>query len=605
MRKKVYYIIGLVVALSFTSCKDMLEEETFGQPTASELLSNPDNVYREVGQIYADLKWLQDHWCYFGISSLSSDEAMLPVRNPGNDWNDNGYWSDFNTMTWDEDVVSFEKVWKYAQQGAVQCNNILADLSDNIEYIDEEVYAAAVSEVIIVRSYYYYVLFDAFGRIPYASNFGQSVTNNPLPEPQTTWINIVSDLLENIDAMPTINNDNRAQYYGRASQGFGYGLLSRLMLNAESFGVNPATVTSEATSMGKTLVADLGISSANDFYTKCIEYCDKVIDSQSYTVESSFFNNFLLYNEGSKENIFVIVNDARNNFDKSEVAGAEMNKNRLSLLTMSYGHEFAYNLIEAPWNGLCARPSYIEKLFGADAINPEHQSDDVRGVCLGTREEGGTKIDFSVEANKRVWFVGPVYYPDDYSNPDLAGTIYKMTDKNNIENVITADAEFDETASVLTTGPNAGARFFKYEIEKNTNVSGGTRQYGENDFVIMRYAEILFNKAEAALRAGDDAALQEVVANADFQTIGTRANAYDPTVYTAPSLDNILDERGREFAWELLRRRDLIRYGQYAEGTWSGKEVKPSYYNWFPIPALYLQNSGGNWKQNPGYKTRY
>ena len=53
MRKKVYYIIGLVVALSFTSCKDMLEEETFGQPTASELLSNPDNVYREVGQIYA------------------------------------------------------------------------------------------------------------------------------------------------------------------------------------------------------------------------------------------------------------------------------------------------------------------------------------------------------------------------------------------------------------------------------------------------------------------------------------------------------------------------------------------------------------------------
>lgn len=605
-RYSLLYVVLLTMVIGMSSCEDMLKEETFGQPTSSELLSDPDNVFREVGQVYADLKWLQDHWTYFGISTISSDEAMNPVRNPGNDWADSKYWQYMNSMTWTEDIQAFEKVWRYAQQGAVQCNVVITDLTDNKDYIDDEVFSSAISELIIIRSYYYYVLFDAFGRIPFTRDFGQSVTNNPLPEPQTTWINLVNDLLANIESMPIITDDNRSLYYGRASQGFGYGLLSRLMLNAISFGVDPSTVTSEAVSMGMDLVAGLNIQTEQDLYSMCIEYCDKVIDSQSYTIEPSFFNNFLLYNESSKENIFVIVNDARNNFDVSEVSGYEMNKNRVSLLTMTYGHKQAYGLLEKPWNGMCARPSYLEKLFGPSVMDSLQQSSDVRGVCLGKFDEGGTLIDFKVEANKRAWFVGPVYYSDDYSDPTLAGTIYIMTDKDNLKTIIRAQVPFEGTnPEVYTTGHNAGARCFKYEIEYNTDVAGGTRKFGENDFVLMRYAEILFNKAEAALRASNNEALREVIENPDFQLIGTRANAYDPTVYSAPSLDKILDERGREFAWEIIRRRDLIRYGQYAEGTWTGKSAKEPYYNWFPIPALYLQNSGGNWSQNPGYPTRY
>jgi small subunit ribosomal protein S11 len=65
---------------------------------------------------------------------------------------------------------------------------------------------------------------------------------------------------------------------------------------------------------------------------------------------------------------------------------------------------------------------------------------------------------------------------------------------------------------------------------------------------------------------------------------------------------------GREFAWENMRRRDLIRFGKFNDPTYvqyvSGTE---SYRKWFPIPYSVLEKSQrdeqGNpiWTQNPGY----
>ena len=48
--KKLLIISLTAVALLATSCKDMLEEEVYGKPTAEEMLSNPDNVAMVVGQ---------------------------------------------------------------------------------------------------------------------------------------------------------------------------------------------------------------------------------------------------------------------------------------------------------------------------------------------------------------------------------------------------------------------------------------------------------------------------------------------------------------------------------------------------------------------------
>ena len=120
-------------------------------------------------------------------------------------------------------------------------------------------------------------------------------------------------------------------------------------------------------------------------------------------------------------------------------------------------------------------------------------------------------------------------------------------------------------------------------------------------------------KEEAILRGGTGVS---GATTPDFQRMLKRAFAYDAvpavsyaTAYpSALTLNGILDERGREFAWENMRRRDLIRFGKFNDPTYvqyvSGTET---HRKWFPIPYSVLEKSQrdeqGNpiWTQNPGY----
>lgn len=554
--KKIAFFICLGVAALTTSCSDVLEEEVYGQPTAQEMLANQENVARVVGQAYADVKWLHDHWGYWGINSLSSDECINPVRQPGNDWNDDGYWKGFNDQSWTPNDLSFEFVWQYSNSGAVLCNKILQQLETEVKgNLEDEVYNRFVAELKCLRSYYYYTLFDAFGRIPYLESY--SAENVPQSEPYEVWAKLVNTLEEVGPMLPKANVPSKAANYGRATHGMAYALLARLYLNAQSYGVTPANAKAAGVA---------GINSEADFYTKCVKACDEVINSKVYKIEPDFFTNFLIHNEVSEENIFVIVEDGNANFDYRDVAGKMANKLRITMLSLNYKHQQAWNLLEKPWNGFSATPSFL-KLY-------EYQVDR-RGPCdsiKGTKDEG-----------KWGWFLGPVYGED--------GNILIMDDKGNLEARMTSNVTSLEEAT-----PNDGARLLKYEVGK-----GSPNKFCDNDFVLFRYADVLYMKAEAILRGGEGD-LAALVADPEFQLIRTRAGV---APYTTGSLtkEELLDERGREFAWENIRRRDLIRYNQFSQGEWTFKPVREKYLDWFPIPRKMIETSGGLWTQNDGYST--
>ena len=120
---------------------------------------------------------------------------------------------------------------------------------------------------------------------------------------------------------------------------------------------------------------------------------------------------------------------------------------------------------------------------------------------------------------------------------------------------------------------------------------------GRNDLVMIRYAEILLNKAEAILRSGgsesDAVALVNKVRERNF-------TPYVPL--TSITLDEILEERSREFLWECNYRTDLIRYDKFLSNTYNFKPdpTTESFRTIFPIPQSELE-SNPNLVQNPGY----
>ena len=121
------------------------------------------------------------------------------------------------------------------------------------------------------------------------------------------------------------------------------------------------------------------------------------------------------------------------------------------------------------------------------------------------------------------------------------------------------------------------------------------------DMPILRLAEVKLNKAEALYRQGKTSDAKVI-----FDEIRDRAGAN--TTYTLDE-DFILAERGRELAYESLRRTDLIRFNKYGGdvnynwefkgGTAAGKNFE-AFRNVFPIPSDELA-ANPNLKQNAGY----
>ena len=136
------------------------------------------------------------------------------------------------------------------------------------------------------------------------------------------------------------------------------------------------------------------------------------------------------------------------------------------------------------------------------------------------------------------------------------------------------------------------------------------RKYGEDpeqigegsgiDWIVFRYADVILMKCEAITRGGN-------ATNGDtpmslFNQIRAYVNA--PLLDHNPSLQEILDERGREFLDEHWRRNDLIRFGDF-ERDWGFKydfnpdAGNPQYRLW-PLSVNVL-NTNTNWEQNAGY----
>ncbi len=139
-------------------------------------------------------------------------------------------------------------------------------------------------------------------------------------------------------------------------------------------------------------------------------------------------------------------------------------------------------------------------------------------------------------------------------------------------------------------------RCFKYVPDPN----GISDKHG-NDVPMIRYAEILLNRAEALneLNGPNQESvdlLNQVRRRAGVPSLGL---ADFPTKESFRGA--ILNERGWEFVAEGLRRMDLIRHGKFiSQAINRGVAHAKDYMTRFPIPQLEI-SANPNLKPNPGY----
>ena len=139
------------------------------------------------------------------------------------------------------------------------------------------------------------------------------------------------------------------------------------------------------------------------------------------------------------------------------------------------------------------------------------------------------------------------------------------------------------------------ARSLKFPEYPNQGISRSS-----DDFPYLRYADILLSRAEALNELNGPNQESVDLLNMIRQAAGVTTMALGDFPGTEALRDFILDERGREFHTEALRRQDLIRQGKFIEMALERGKPAKNYQVRYPIPQTEIERNP-NLTQNEGY----
>ncbi len=275
-----------------------------------------------------------------------------------------------------------------------------------------------------------------------------------------------------------------------------------------------------------------------------VSLCDAVINSGNYSLETgiNYYDNFAP-NNGSEGSELIFVQPNLQSQPGGNVASRY-------LMTLHY------NQNPSGWNGFTTIADFYNKFEDGDVRkgNVDYPGlTDVSGLKAGFLE--GQQFD-------------------ENGNP--------LNDRNGNPLVFVADSPIITSGDILET---SGIRGVKYIPDF------GNTQFPDNDYVLIRYADVLLTKAEAQFRLGQTGDALSIV--------NEIREARGATPLSGLTEDDLIDERGRELWWENHRRTDLIRFGKFLD-AWNEKSPSDPFRVLFPIPEVAITNNP-NLTQNPGY----
>ena len=539
MRKYLFIIAALTL---FSSCldenpRDRIEEEEAINSANALYLNAVANLYNYIGG-HNDCEGLQGTTRgVYDLQTFTSDEALLPTR--GGDWYDGGLWQSLFTHSWTPTETILEGTWNYLYKVIVLCNYSLYLLDSHRNLVSPLDLSAYMAEVKALRAIYYCYLLDLFGSVPYVTDTEIDMYSVRQLSRSQIFNNAWNDLIESRRFLSSERSNQEGVYYGRITRPVVDFVLAKMALNAEIW--YDDVWTDDEREAGSDILLPCGELGEMTAWDACIYYCDQVTQA-GYQLETDYRENFSIYNEESKENIFVIP------MDKGLYANEFSNLFR----SRHYNHGSALGL--GAENGISATVSTVLTYgYGTGEVDKRFAYNFYADTVL---VDGRTVHLDNGE---------PLVYQPLAVKIDLTGSPYEKT---------------------------AGARMAKYEVDRTAYNDGKLQN---NDIVLFRYADVLLMKSEAKVRSGR---------NGDEELNLVRKRVGMP--YRKATLDNLLDERLMELAWEGWRRQDLIRFDRYhlpySSRPANAKEETTRYTIVFPIPQRAM-NLNDQMAQNPGYTT--
>ena len=444
------------------------------------------------------------------------------------------------------------------------CNRIMFDLS-----------AGGVSEedlapVRAARAFYHFMIMEHWGDTPILDHLledGEAVDRTPRAE-AARWIE--SELLavrdncyENVDAST----------YGKPTRWMVDALLAKLYINWNVY-------TQDVTS------ASWSSTAANEKLNDCIAACDRVIASGYFDLSDDYKEKFM-YTNGSQIKDFIYAMP----YDAVTAQGLNYARFRTWRRGQNSNGFYSIEMTNSVGGNMTLTPEFVE-LF---CLPGDRRNDVIAG---NTGENIGMETFDVYQYDNSTGEPTSVRNTYGGENVTFTKSITLASGVDEEGNPQTPDGDLNCGANL--TGWTQGYRSIKFFPDVNDYNLYSRNQ--DNDVPIFRYADVILMKCEALVRQGATTSANGDTPQSLFNQIRGYVNA--PLLDHNPSLQEILDERGREFLDEHWRRNDLIRFGDF-ERDWGFKNdfnpdaTNPQYRLW-PLSVNTL-NANTNWSQNAGY----
>lgn len=641
-----YFLVAFIL-LSVTSCSDFLVEDNKTGATADLEYSTQSGIDGLVGSCYSFMRlWAgQAAGVALGDSGTDmfyygGDAGLKPI-------------GDYTFTAETDERTCFEEYWEAFYCAVDVCNNALVYIPINNNIADSKK-NSYMGEVLFLRAYYYFIMVNMWGPIPYNDKPIKEVSADAVRLPETE---IYSKILDDLDsAISYLEKNDNAKNTCRVSSVACRALKSRVLLYGASW------------LKGKTIPK----YENSNLYELAKQEAQKVIDSNFATFYDSTSDLWLMKNENinvNKEAIWGVhyssdVTTKANACPIRYSTGGAYNK-QMARGGTSRGGSMVHLTFVGLWNNsgsdlkdVFTRPTKLGTSLQGVVVN-SYYSKYSRGFRnymptlyawnLFTKQK---ETDQRYEAQIRDHYdIAPGLVSSKYTAMKDTAIYFLNVDANSVEGkkaILQSKNRYRlytrtggdlplytsniESEALPTTGIQTPVSSIYGDDRYNTVQMAGdcvfvalskfeenSPEYSENalitpdiserDIMLIRLAEMYLIKAECQLQLNDNSGALETL------NILRRKRAIpgkDNNIKGVVDMNTILDERCLEFIGEQMRWFDLKRTNTLIErvgkyNKQASMNIKP-YHLYRPIPSSQMESVGnisniigeGFW-QNEGF----
>ncbi|TRW27474.1 RagB/SusD family nutrient uptake outer membrane protein [Flavobacterium zepuense] len=225
---------NLVILFSFSfvllaACTDV-DETVYDRYTTDDFYGSAEGsdvalagVYAQVSGNWNGVGYAGADMGWYDLNSMSADEQVIPHRTDGN-------WSiEFARIykhEWLPTDTMIDNTWNWLYKSIFNANLAVSLLeTSNAD-------PSKIAEAKVLRAFFYYLLIDDFGDVPFYTENNITVDQIPQKSREEVYNFIVTELTQNVENLSATKGGN---YYGRFNKWAGYTLLAKVYLNAEVY----------------------------------------------------------------------------------------------------------------------------------------------------------------------------------------------------------------------------------------------------------------------------------------------------------------------------------------------------------------------------------